>query len=265
MTDINKIVENVNLPKQLIDKSEKLLKTLFGPSLTEFGEMIADNVKFRRFKNQIKIFTKAQNILKQKNINPTKVSLKALAPLIEYSSYEEDKTLQEKWVNLTVNILSNNIEESLQQNFIRILNLISAEEASILDKLYVILKNKQEQSLKTNLRQKKKRQMLRKKGLEFREANKWFAVNEAKFLDSHIFSMSEISTKLKINKEALRLYISNLIALGVLKWKIKIDISSKMVDDDTVIEIEHQHIEIYDYSTFIFTHIGARLVQVCRG
>jgi hypothetical protein len=51
--------------------------------------MIADNVKMRRFQNQLKIFTKAQKILEQKNIDPSKVSLKTLAPLIEFSSYEE--------------------------------------------------------------------------------------------------------------------------------------------------------------------------------
>ena len=94
MADIEKIIDNLNLPKQILDKSEALLKTLFGPSFDELGGMISDSVRLRRFKNQIKIFSKAQQILKDKNIDPKKVSLKVLAPLIEYSSYEEEETLQ---------------------------------------------------------------------------------------------------------------------------------------------------------------------------
>jgi hypothetical protein len=72
MADIEKILDNLNIPKQIIDKSEQLLKTLFGPSFDEMGGIIADQVKLRRFKNQIKIFGKAQEILKESGIDPKK-------------------------------------------------------------------------------------------------------------------------------------------------------------------------------------------------
>lgn len=130
MADIEKILDNLNIPKQILDKSEALLKTLFGPSLDEFGGMIADNVKLRRFKNQIRIFSKAQEILKEKKIDPKKVSLKVLAPLIEFSSYEEEEKLQDKWAKLTTHILSGNGDVVFQQNCINILNKLSSEEAN---------------------------------------------------------------------------------------------------------------------------------------
>ena len=76
MPDIEKIIDGLNLPKQILDKSESLLKTLFGPSLNEVGELLADSVKLRRLKNQIKIFSKAQEILKANHIDPKKVSTK---------------------------------------------------------------------------------------------------------------------------------------------------------------------------------------------
>jgi hypothetical protein len=41
MANINKIVEEINIPKQILDKSEKLLKLLFGPSLGEIGGMVS--------------------------------------------------------------------------------------------------------------------------------------------------------------------------------------------------------------------------------
>jgi alpha/beta superfamily hydrolase len=62
MGELSDIVKDLNWPKQILDKSEALLKTLFGPSFEEFGGMISDQVKLRRFKNQLKIFTKAQDI-----------------------------------------------------------------------------------------------------------------------------------------------------------------------------------------------------------
>jgi len=108
MSEITDLIKDFNIPKQLIDKSEALLKTLFCPSFEELGGMISGSVKLRRFKNQLKIFEEAQDILKKKNINPKNVSLKVLAPLIELSSYEEDETLQKKWSNLIASILIDN-------------------------------------------------------------------------------------------------------------------------------------------------------------
>ena len=79
MGELSEIVKDLNWPKQILDKSESLIKTLFGPSFDELGGMISDQIKLRRFKNQLTIFTKAQEILKEKNIDPKKVSLKVEA------------------------------------------------------------------------------------------------------------------------------------------------------------------------------------------
>lgn len=121
MANIEKILDGLNIPKQILDKSEKLVKVLFGPSFDEIGGMISDHVKLRRLKNQIKIFSKAQILLKENNIDPKKVNLKVLAPLIELSSYEEEESLQDKWASLIVNILEHNSNILFQQNCINIL------------------------------------------------------------------------------------------------------------------------------------------------
>ena len=44
MIDLNKMVENLNIPKQILDKTEALAKALFGPSFAELGNSIADEV-----------------------------------------------------------------------------------------------------------------------------------------------------------------------------------------------------------------------------
>jgi hypothetical protein len=150
---IEKIAENLNIPKQILDKTEALLKTLFGPSFQELGGIIADQVRLRRFMNQITIFNKAQEKLLKNNIQPQKLSLKILAPLIEFSSLEEEITLQNKWANLISHILGGNKEIVFQQNCMTILNRISSNEADLLDKLHILLSKKRIEKHKIDLKQ----------------------------------------------------------------------------------------------------------------
>src|SRR5690606_19637241 len=82
---------------ELVKQSKGLLSSLFGPSIDEFGGILSDNIKLRRLKNQVKIFKKAEEYLRKNNIDPKSVNLKVLAPLIEYSSLEENEILQNKW------------------------------------------------------------------------------------------------------------------------------------------------------------------------
>ena len=53
---MKEIIDGLNLPKQILDKTEKFMAKLFGSATTEYGEIFADKVRFRRLKNQIKIF-----------------------------------------------------------------------------------------------------------------------------------------------------------------------------------------------------------------
>lgn len=62
---MKEIIESLNLPKQILDKTEKLMAKLFGPSIKEFGKLFADNVKFRRLKNQIKTLDKTRVLLEK--------------------------------------------------------------------------------------------------------------------------------------------------------------------------------------------------------
>ena len=62
MTGLEKIITDKAVMKAAAEKTEGLLKTLFGKAFEETGEMIADQVRLRRFKSNIKIFEKAGNI-----------------------------------------------------------------------------------------------------------------------------------------------------------------------------------------------------------
>ena len=93
--------------------------------------MTADQVRLRRFKNQVKIFERLNIYLKDKKIDPQKINLKVLAPLIEFASYEEDENLQELWSKLVKNILIKPTHIVLQQNAFEVLNKVSNDKVII--------------------------------------------------------------------------------------------------------------------------------------
>lgn len=117
-----------------IDLVVGFIEKLAGSSLEEAGLLLGDKVRVRRLKNQIKIFSKAKKIAEENNISIKQINLKILVPLLEFSSLEEDETLQDKWSNLIVNFSNANaIYESSIYPFI--LNQLTTSEALKLDKI----------------------------------------------------------------------------------------------------------------------------------
>lgn len=135
------IMENtkIDVTSTAIEKSLDLVKgfleKLTGAAIEETGLLFADNIKLIRFKNQLKILNKAQKIVADSGINIKQMSLKALVPLLEYSSLEDDETLQNKWTNLLVNFVDSN-EKYESTIFPFILNQLSSDEVIELDKIY---------------------------------------------------------------------------------------------------------------------------------
>ncbi|MFD1603008.1 hypothetical protein ACFSJW_07100 [Flavobacterium artemisiae] len=86
-----------------IDLIGGFIEKLAGSTLEEAGLMFGDKMRVRRLKNQIKIFSDVQKMAEENNISIKQINLKALVPLLEYSSLEEDETLQQKWSNLILN------------------------------------------------------------------------------------------------------------------------------------------------------------------
>jgi Abortive infection alpha len=254
MGEISEIVKDLNWPKQILDKSESLIKTLFGPSFDELGGMISDQIKLRRFKNQLKIFTKAQEILKEKNIDPKKVSLKVLAPLIELSSYEEEESLQQKWAQLTAHIIVNNSDTIFQQNCINILNKISNEESMLLDKLYSLLKEKK-------ILRKERDLLSAKKYPKQAES----ILNRTLLAHDFKFGLNEVGKKLELPNESLEFQLSNLIALGLINWETFVEVSAEKSDEDPEDSNIDVDVDVFNYDTFVFTSLGLKFVEVCKG
>lgn len=129
------IIDSLNLPKQIIEKTEKLITKLFGQSINEFGELFADNIRYRRLKNQIKIFNKTRELLENNGLELREFNLKTIVPLIEKSSVEEEETLQHKWANLIAS-MATTPENGLEPRLVNTLSSLSSLEVKMLDYIY---------------------------------------------------------------------------------------------------------------------------------
>jgi len=128
----------IDLKSSTIDKGLDLVKGFLekaiGAAVTEIGETLADNVKLRRLKNQIKNFQKAKKIAEDSKIDIKQINLKALVPYLEGVSLEEDEVLQGIWANLFVNYIDSNKNLTINV-YPDILRQLSTEEVSILKQM----------------------------------------------------------------------------------------------------------------------------------
>ena len=113
------------------------LSKILGPASDELGMLLADRVRLWRFKQSFRIVGKAQALLSQRGIEPAKVSLKTLVPILEFGSLEEDESMQDRWAALLANAADPTPETSVPPAFPDILRQLSPEDAMVLDRIYV--------------------------------------------------------------------------------------------------------------------------------
>lgn len=250
------IIDSLNLPKQILEKTEELLKTLFGPATKEVGELFADKVRYRRLKNQDQIFHKTVSLLEKNNLKPKELNLKTLVPLIEECSLEEDELLQEKWSNLLAN-LATSPENGLEAKLVKTLSNLTPLEAQILDFAY-----NQMQIGRDKLIEQRKRW----KGLFDEEEIKSIKIDEI------IIDFNEVKKHFTIDSIFLIISIENLALLGLLKYEepeITIDDNSssgEIVEDkekERKIELELDVSASYSQSNnFRITHFGGFFMRL---
>jgi hypothetical protein len=107
---------------------------LVGTPVQEAGELLADHIRFRRWKAELRILGKALDLLKQAGIDPRQVDLKVLAPIVEYSSLEDDESLTDKWAALLANASTE--AARVPPSFPDVLRELTPGEARLLDVLY---------------------------------------------------------------------------------------------------------------------------------
>ena len=252
MSNIDKIVEAINIPKRVVDNAELFLKRLLGPAINQTGELIADQIRYRRFKNQVIIFTKAKELLESKSIEPRQINLKTLSPLVEYSSLEEDEKIQNIWSNVIANISSYETEQSLNLKCIEILKEITPDEIIILDLFFDKFKEDE------------------KVTLEKWKSQSWFKERVSVYPDNSIFAPWDYKDTLKMTQEQLDLYIDRLISFGVIRYEQPNLRESKenagVVDyfTGTTQSVEVKSYELETSERVHFTNFGLYFVKLCK-
>lgn len=255
---MKEIIEGLNLPKQILDKTEKFMSKLLGPSIKEFGELFADNVRFRRLKNQVKIFNKTRVLLDKNGLEPRELNLKTLVPLVEKSSVEDDEFLQDKWANLISNIATT-AESGLEPRLINTLSSLSSLEAKILDFIYEDLDVQ---------RQLKLAKLLDSKYKKYTQAD--IKIEEI------LIDFESVKSGFELSEEFTKIYIDNLESLGLLRYEepqIDIDNGSTSADfendendnDDPTIDLNLDLTASYMGSDdFHLTAFGNYFIKQCK-
>ncbi len=122
----------IEIAKRIFDWLDLAIK----PPLKETGLLFFDKVRHWRFKNQLKTLEKAKKLFEENGLSPKQIPLKTLFPLLEYSSLEEDESLQDKWANLLANALNPEYKKNIHPMFPEILKQLSPTDAFVLDLFY---------------------------------------------------------------------------------------------------------------------------------
>lgn len=251
------IIESLNLPKQIFDKTSSFISKLFGSSINEFSELFADKVRFVRLKNQVKIFNKTRELLDKNGLEPRELNLKTLVPLIEKASLEDEELLQDKWANLIANI-STTPENGLEPRLINTLASLSSLEAKILDFIY------------EDFDVQRKVRLARMLSIKFRR----YTEKDIKVYDIIIF-FNSVKDHFKLDEDFTKIYIDNLESLGLLRYQepeIEIDNGSSSVDLNDDEEDKTQNIDLeldisasYNSSDdFHLTTFGNYFINQCK-
>lgn len=227
MEEIKKLI---SLPKEILDKSEKLLKSLFGGAVEETGAMISDRIRYQRFKNQVAIFSKAQALLEQKNIKAKPISLKILVPLLDFSGLEEEPATQEKWANIIANLAVYDSESIFNKNCVELLNKLTPVEIAMMDYYYDEFTNRQGEVIS----QRKDSVVLK----DFDEIHS----------TDILFNPFDLIEVLKVDKNRIKLYTENLITYGLLQFE----------------ELDFENDGLVTSSDVYITYLGLYFVRLCK-
>jgi len=253
---MKEIIEGLNLPKQILDKTSAFMSKLLGPSINEFSELYADKVRFKRLKNQVKIFNKTRELLEENGLEPQELNLKTLVPLLEKSSVEDTEFLQNKWANLIANI-STTPESGLEPRLINTLSSLSSLEAKILDFIHEDFCVRRDLRIANQMNNLFSTKQLTEKDIK---------------LDDITILFKSVKENFSLDYEFSKIYIDNLESLGLLRYEepeIEIDngtTSADLEDDeDQTINLELDiSANYYSSDDFHLTAFGNYFINQCK-
>jgi hypothetical protein len=228
MSDIKDLVEALNLPKAVLDKADAFLRTLLGPATVETGELLADKIRVRRFKNQVRVLRLAQEMLEAAGLKARQVNLRTLVPLLERASLEENPDIQQMWAVLLANASQTTVSGALQTICIRVLSGISSYETRILQSIYS--------------------DVLTQRDAKIAKLRKWDSTRTEPYARSFFYRPDDLVDRARVGVDDGEFLIDNLLQLGMLRFE------TPEVEDGEVQEPKRIHL----------TELGLKVLQACN-
>jgi hypothetical protein len=122
-------VSLIGLPAKVLGKA---LVPVVGGAGKELGALIADQLRFIRWKNAVGILHRAAKFARARKVKPHDVPVKFLVPFLEKASLEEsgpDKTILDMWAHLLTSAISS--YQSRQILYIDVLSKLPAKTPNL--------------------------------------------------------------------------------------------------------------------------------------
>jgi hypothetical protein len=110
-----------------------LFQKLFGGPAEEIGGMMQDSLKVRRFRRQLKLLEKVQQITDDAKFEPQRVPDYIAFPVMNDATLNDDPTLEEMWASLLANASKPDVGATLSPMFPKILANLTPRQAQFLD------------------------------------------------------------------------------------------------------------------------------------
>lgn len=112
------------------------LADILRPPAKELGGLLADHVRFFRFRAQVNILNKAKEFHGLFGCRPQEVPLKFIADLLENSSWEENEDMQKRWAALLANAANQGESTTDYVTYVELLRQLTPIQAMCLDVMY---------------------------------------------------------------------------------------------------------------------------------
>ena len=124
----------------LLPAAQDFAVKVSGSPASELGELLADKVRYRRWKNQVRIVNKATKYAQEAGIDPQSIKLTVLTPLLDSAANEEDESMADRWAALLANAARADGTD-VSPSFPNVLARLSPMDARVLDAVHRALSN----------------------------------------------------------------------------------------------------------------------------
>ena len=124
--------------KEVASGGRGALRRAFGSALTEFGEMLSDQVKLWRFKNLLRIREKVDRLASERSVPDALLSALPFGDAmrtLEAASQEDEDDVQELWARLIVRAATSD-KPSINKLHIELLRSLTPADTALLELLH---------------------------------------------------------------------------------------------------------------------------------